>query len=192
MNDSTVHEPLEPFGHDDIATHTEHDHIAGVFPDRATATAAIDRLRALGLGSEHLGLAVHGDDSIVFEHDADHELVHDTEMGALAGAPIGAIAGLAVAALAVPGIGLVGLGGMFAIAGASALWGGLIGGYVGATVGDEGWNAHRDLSYTALEPGEVLVVVCSHGHPDAIREVIEQHSGRVHVIEPSHLGRPDA
>lgn len=192
MNETTADEPRGPFGHDDIAAHAEHDHIAGVFPDRATATAAIDRLRELGLGSEHLGLAVHGGESIVFEHDADHELVHDTEIGVLAGAPIGAIAGLAVAALAVPGIGLVGLGGMFAIAGASALWGGLIGGYVGATVGDEGWNAHHDLSYTALEPGEVLVVVCSHGHADAIREVIEQHSGRVEVVDPAHLGRPDA
>jgi hypothetical protein len=180
-----------PFSPDDIAAHAEHDHIAAVFPDRDTATAAIEHLRSLGLGSEHLGLAVHGDDPVVFEHDEDLDLVRDTEVGALVGAPIGAIAGVALAGLVVPGIGLIGLGGMFALAGASALWGGLIGGYVGAAAGDEGWNAHRDLTYTALEPGEVLVVVCSHGHADAAREAMEQHAGRIHAIDPGHLGRRD-
>lgn len=192
MNDKELGSEQHPFAAADIALHAEHDHIAGIFPDRTTATAAIDRLRELGLGSDHLGVAIHGDDSIVFEHDDDHELAHDMEVGALAGTPIGAIAGLALAGLAVPGVGAIALGGMLALAGASALWGGLIGAYIGAAVGDEGWNAHRDLSYTALEPGEVLVLVCSHGHADAVREVIEQHSGRIHAVDAAHLGRPDA
>ncbi len=189
---SGTEESREPFGLDDIARHAEHDHIAGIFADRDTATAAIGRLRALGLGSDHLGVAVHGDDSMVLEHDDEHELATDMEAGALTGTPIGAIAGLALAGLAVPGIGLIGLGGMFALAGASALWGGLIGAYVGASIGDEGGNAHRDLSYTALEPGEVLVLVCSHGHADVVRDVIEQHSGRLHAVDAAHLGRPGA
>ena len=178
-----------PFSPEDIAAHAEHDHIAAVFPDRHTATAAIEHLQSLGLGSEHLGVAVHGDDPVVFEHDEDRELLRDTEVGALVGAPVGAIAGVVLAGLTVPGIGLIGLGGMFALAGASALWGGLVGGYLGAAAGDEGWNAHRDLTYTALAPGEVLVVICSHGHPDAARDVMAQHSGRIHPIDPEHLGR---
>ena len=181
----------ERFSPDDLAAHAEHDHIAAVFPDRASATAAIEQLRSLGLGSEHLGVAIHGADPFVFEHDEDRELLRDTEVGAIAGAPIGAIAGLALAGLTVPGIGLIGLGGMFALAGASALWGGLVGGFVGAAAGDEGWNAHRDLTYTALAPGEILVVVCSHGHADAIAEVVEQHSGRIHPVDPASLGRPN-
>ncbi len=192
MNDDRTESTRQPFATADIAAHTGHDHIAAVFPSRADATAAIDALRVLGLGSEHLGVAAHSTDSIVFEHDEDAEWVRDTEIGALVGAPVGAIAGLAVAALAIPGIGLVGLGGMFALAGASALWGGLIGGYLGAGAGDGAWNAHHDLAYTALEPGEVLVVVCSHGQSTAIHEVVAAHSGRIHVIEPAHLGAPDA
>jgi hypothetical protein len=192
MHDDGTEQTTGPFSPEDIAAHAEHDHIAAVFPDRATATDAIEQLQALGLGSEHLGVAVHSDDSVVFEHDEDSDLVHDTEVGALVGAPIGAIAGVALAGLAVPGIGLIGVGGMFALAGASALWGGLVGGYLGAAAGDEGWNAHRDLTYTALAPGEVLMVVCSHGHPDAIREVVEQHSGRIHPIDAKHLGRHGA
>ncbi|HSL74706.1 MAG TPA: hypothetical protein VK853_09565 [Ilumatobacteraceae bacterium] len=187
MTDDTIDNG--PFSAEDIAAHAEHDHLAAVFPDRAAATAAIERLLALGLGSQHLGVAAHGDDPVVFEHDEDRDLMRDTEVGALVGAPIGAIAGVALAGLAIPGIGLIGLGGMFALAGASALWGGMIGGYVGAAAGDEGWNAHRDLTYTALEPGQVLVVVCSHGHADTVRDVMEQHSGRIHQIGPNHLGR---
>ena len=171
-----------------MAAHAEHDHIAAVFADRDHATQAVDGLRSLGLGSEHLGVAIHGDESIVFEHDEDDELLRDTETGAAAGISIGAIAGLGLAALAVPGVGLIGVGGMFALAGASALWGGLVGAYLGAAVGEDGWTAHEDLSYTALEHGEVLLVVCSHGHADAVRDVMEQHAGRLQSIPPTHLG----
>jgi len=44
-------------------------HIAAVFGDRAHATEAVDALRELGLGSDHLGVAVRGEDAVVFEHD---------------------------------------------------------------------------------------------------------------------------
>jgi hypothetical protein len=173
-----------PFSPDDIEAHNEHDHLASIFADREHATAAVEELRALGLGSEHLGVAVHGGDTVVFEHDADTEMVHDTGIGAIAGAPIGAIAGIALAALAVPGIGVIGLGGTLAVAGVSALWGGLLGAYTGAAVGEAGWEVHEKLSYTALQQGEVLVVVCSHGHGDAVREVMQRHDGRLHAVEP--------
>jgi hypothetical protein len=173
----------------DMAAHDQHDHIAAVFADRESAAEAVDELRSFGLGSDHLGIAVHSGDVAVFEHDEDEELMRDTETGALLGVPIGAVAGLALAAFAVPGIGLIGVGGMFAIAGASALWGGLVGAYLGAAAGDEGWAAHADLSYTALQPGEILVVVCSHGRADTVREVLERHAGRVHAVDPADLGR---
>lgn len=176
-----------PFSREDIAAHDEHDHIAASFPDREHASAAVADLCELGLGSEHLGAAVHGDASVVFEHDMDSEWPHDVAVGAVVGAPIGAIAGVAMAALAVPGLGVLGLGGTLAFAGASALWGSLLGGYTGATVGDVGWTAHEDLSYAALQPGEVLVVVCSHGHGDAVRDVMRRHDGELRAVEP-HVG----
>lgn len=169
-----------------IAAHTEHDHLAAIFADREHATEAVDELRGLGLGSEHLGIAVHGDESIVFEHDEDRDLARDTAVGATVGMSIGAIAGFGLAALAVPGIGLIGLGGMFALAGVSALWAGTVGAYLGAAVGEDGWSAHADLGYTALQPGEVLVVVCTHGRTDVIHEIMERHGGRPHAIDPRH------
>jgi len=77
----------------DIRAHDEHDHLAAVFSDRDRAAAAVDELRSLGLGSEHLGVAVRGDDTVAFEHDAEADIMHDAEVGAAAGFPIGAIAG---------------------------------------------------------------------------------------------------
>jgi hypothetical protein len=173
-----------PFSSNDVEAHNEHDHLAAIFADREHASAAVEELRAVGLGSEHLGVAVHGGDTVVFEHDEDVEMVHDAGVGAFAGVPIGAIAGIALAALVVPGIGVVGLGGTLAVAGVSALWGGLLGAYTGAVVGEAGWEVHEDLSYTALQQGEVLVVVCSHGHGDAVRGVMQRHDGRLHAVEP--------
>ncbi len=70
-----------------------------------------------------------------------------------------------MAALVSTGIGVIGVGGVLALSGASALWGGMLGGYLGTAVGGVGWDEHQEFGYVALEPGEVLVVVCSHGQP---------------------------
>ena len=171
----------------DVQTHHHdhhgHDHVAAVFADRDHAVAAVDELRSLGLGSEHLGIAVHGDDNVAFEHDATAELLHDAEHGAAVGAPIAAIAGIGLVALAVPGIGPITVGGMLAVTGASAMWGGVLGAFLGASAGASGWIEHEDIGYTALEEGEVLVVVCGHEHADAVREIMRRHDGRLHTIE---------
>jgi hypothetical protein len=183
MTDEAGTAAREGFTPDDLAAHPEHDHLAAVFADRNEATAAVEELRSLGLGSDHLGVAVHGDDAVVFEHDADAELVRDAEVGVAVGAPTGAIAGLALAALTLPGAGVIVAGGMLAIAGASTLWGTLLGGYFGLATGEPGLDTHAAIAEKALEEGEILVVVCSHGHPDAVRDVMERHGGRWRVVE---------
>jgi hypothetical protein len=175
------------FSSDDIRAHDEHDHLAAVFADRPHAEAAVDELRSLGLGSDHLGVAVRSDDTVAFEHDADVELWHDAEIGAAAGVPIGAIAGIGLAAVAMSGVGVIGVGGVLALAGASALWGGLLGTYLGAAAGETGWAEHEEIGYAALGDDEVLVVVCSHGHGDAVREVMRRHGGRLRTIEAGDL-----
>ena len=172
----------EPFTAEDISAHAEHDHIGAVFGDRATAELAVEELRSLGLGSEHLGIAVHGTDPIAFEHDEEVDFGHDVEVGMAAGTPIGVIAGIALASIAVPGIGV---GGILAFSGASALWGALMGGYAGAARGAEGWTEHEEFEDLPLEPGEVMVVVCSHGHADAIAEVVRRHDGRLLTTGPT-------
>lgn len=88
-----LHQP--PFSEEEVRAHQEHDHITAVFSGREAAEA-VEELRALGLGSEHLGVAVQQDPHVAFEHDAHAELIHDTEIGAQAGAVVGILAGLAL------------------------------------------------------------------------------------------------
>lgn len=167
----------------DFDAHLDHDHLAAVFADRAAAERAVVSLRAEGLGSEHLGAVVHDADPVDFEHDADAEMLHDAKVGIEAGAPLGALAGLAVAALAATGVGAIGVGGLLAIAGASAMWGALLGGYIGTTVGAVSWDHHEAFRYLALEPGEVLLVVCSHDRPDVVRAALTDAGGRLISLE---------
>lgn len=187
MNEHAVTSEVGATRSDGTTGHDTHDHIAAVFADRSHATAAVDDLRSLGLGSEHLGIAVAGDDTVAFEHDADREMLHDAEIGAAAGVPIGALAGMGIAGLVVPGLGVIGVGGMLAIAGASALWGGLLGAYFGTTAGETAWVEHEDMGYIPIEGDEVLVVVCSHGHGGEVRDAMERHDGRLRTIEAGKL-----
>lgn len=173
---------------EDIRSHHEHDHVAAIFTDRDDAERAVDALRSLGFGSDHLGIAMHGGEQVVFEHDGEAELTRDAVIGAATGAGFGALAGIALAALALPGIGVIGLGGTLAIAGASSFWGLVLGGYAGTAAGEKGWERHEDISYTALHEGEVLVVVCSHGQTEVVEEVLRRHHGRRHPVEPRSTG----
>ena len=164
---------------DQFDAHLDHDHVAAVFANRRSAEDAVATLRAQGFGSEHLGIAVHDDNRVDFEHDAESEMIHDTEVGVAAGVPVGALAGFIIAAIASTGFGVIGVGGVLALSGASALWGGLLGGYLGTAAGDVAWEEHQDFGYVALEPGEVLVVVCSHGRRDEVRELMMSSGGRL-------------
>jgi len=166
-------------GPDRVRRHRGHDHIAAVFADRPSAEAAVDSLRSLGFGSERLGVAVHEKEPVDFEHDADAELERDVELGMLAGAPLGALGGITIAALAATGVGVLGVGGVLAVGAASAFWGVMLGGYLGAARGTRSWDEHQDFTYTALKPGEVLVVVCSHGRPDEVRAAMTDAGGRL-------------
>jgi hypothetical protein len=114
-------------------------------------------------------------------------VTHDIEQGIAVGAPIGAVAGMTIMALAVPGVGILGVGGILA---AGGITGAFAGSVVGATVAlsvdgrllDEEW----DWEQTPLRPGQVLVVVADHGHPDEVPDVLERHGGHL-VAKPPHV-----
>ncbi len=162
---------------DHTAVHDVHDHVAAVFSDRSSAEAAVADLRAHGLGSEHLGVAVHGTDTVVFEHDDQAEVLHGMETGAVVGAPVGFLAGLALFALVVPGIAVGGILGLSAV---TAGWGAFLGAYAGIGAGDRAGESHAELERLSLEPGEVLVVACRHEPSDDLGSVMERHGGRLH------------
>ncbi len=177
--DATVVERLHesPVSEDEIRAHQQHDHMAAVFHTQEVAEAAVDELRQLGLGSAQLGVAVHAGYRVAFECDAEAELEHDAAVGAGAGAAIGFLAGFALMGLAVTGVGTIGVGGLLALGAASSLGGSILGGYIGVAAGDESLAVHEHLAAAALQPGEVLVAVCSHGHPDTVRQILQRHGG---------------
>lgn len=163
----------------ELRTHARHDHIAAVFDDRTSAQAAVDDLRQLGLGSERLGLAVREGAERAFERDADSDVLHGTEVGAAAGAAIGFLAGLSIAAIAlVPG-GVVGLGGILALGVPTGLGGAVLGGLLGDAVAERAFDEREELAAVPLEPGQVLVAACSHGHPETVETVLERHGGHL-------------
>ena len=169
--------------------HLGHEHRAAIFPDRASAELAVAELRRRGLGSEHLGVAIHHGEAVAFEHDSGAEMMHDAEIGTAAGASLGALAGLALVALSASGIGAVSVGGILALAGSSGMLGGVLGGYLGIAAGSGDWDAHQEARYTHLEPGEVLVVACGHGRVDEVTDALLDAGGRLvesRFTHPTH------
>ena len=167
--------PLDVAG----AEHLTHDHVAAVFPDRHHAESAVEHLRSIGFDSEHLGLAVRSDDAVVFEHDLDAERAHSGAITAGLGAPVGFIAGMGLATLAAP---TLALGGFLALAGIGAGWGAMLGGFLGLSMSDRSASQHAAIEWTHLEPGEVLVAVCTLDRARQVIETMREHGGEVRYV----------
>jgi hypothetical protein len=164
-----------------------HPQIGGVFEDRERAEAAVEDLRRLDLADEHLGVAVHEGQTLAFEKDVETEVAHGMQRGITLGAPIGALAGMTVLAVVVPGVGMLGLGGILATGAATgALAGGFWGAYLGLSASTHVLEEEWDWERLALEPGHVVVVVDQHGHPDDVTEVLRRHGARI-VSRPKHI-----
>jgi hypothetical protein len=127
---------------------------------------------------------VRSTDLIAFEHDEQADMVKDVERSAAEGLPLGALAGLMLVTVAAPGFGV---GGFLALAGAGALWGALLGGFVGVAKGSTGWGAHEDLQNLPLAPGEVMVAVCSHGRAQDVIDTLRFHGGRLVAGENTQM-----
>ncbi|MCB1271159.1 MAG: hypothetical protein KDB31_07040 [Microthrixaceae bacterium] len=165
--------------------HRDHRHIAAVFPDREHAEAAVQELISQGLGSEHLGVAVHGDTHVAFERDEEAVMGSDAVAGTAAGAGLGALAGMALTALVVPGLAPLGVAGLFAVGAASGFGGAMLGGFLGIAAADEAFSAHGEIRETPLEPGEVLVAVLDHGKGDTVEAVLRDNGGTLLTLGPS-------
>ena len=173
----------------DDRTDTVHEpQLGAIFDDRTTAEAAVEDLRRSGLADEHLGVALHEPGSHVFEEEVGAEMAHGLERGIAIGAPIGAIAGMTVLALIVPGVGAWGVGGILAAGGVTgALAGGFWGAYLGLTAEEHVMEEEWDRERVPLQPGQVMVVVDQHGHPDDVKRILRSHGGQL-VAKPPHLG----
>lgn len=162
-----------------------HDHIAAVFPDRGAAEAAVEQLSEMGLGSDHLGVAVRGPEQTVFERNEEAVMARRAGSGLAAGGTLGFLGGMALTAIAIPGLAPIGIGGLFAIGAASGFGSAMLGGYLGIASADRGFHAHREIRSTPLDPDEVLVAVLSHGQRDEIESVMRDHGGTLLTLGPS-------
>jgi len=153
--------------------------VVAVFSDRGAAEAAVDRLIADGFGSEHLGVAVRGEDSVVFEHDDEADSARDVAKGVGVGIPLGAIAGIALISATTGGLGL---GGALAMGGAGAVWGVILGGAAGLAHGEASRTEHEHLLSEHLEPGQVMVVVDSHERIHTVTKTLLAHGGAIRHV----------
>ncbi len=159
--------------------------ITGVYPDKAAAEAAVNRLVAAGFASNTI--------SVILEDTPHHEQLlraetEDAPRGALSGAIAGgAFAAILVGALSLPGIGLIAAGplmGALLAGGAGAAAGGVLGGFVG-----HGLSLQVVQEYeTALAQGHVVLGVHTvHARAAAVRAIMRD-TGADHVSDSVHFG----
>ncbi len=87
----------------------------------------------------------------------------------------------------VSGAGALGVGGILAVGGVTgALGGTYLGAFLGLAAEDHVLEDEWDWDRVPLQPGQVLVVVAGHGHPDTVSDCLERHGGHI-VIKPPHV-----
>ena len=127
----------------------------GVFTTHASARAAIDDLRTMGVSDTDISYLYTNIDGDIKDGHSDSKLGEGTSAGATAGAVLGAIAGFAVANLVLPGVGTLlvagpiatalGLTGVAASTAAGAMTGLAAGGLIGALVNLRESKPDRDV-----------------------------------------------
>lgn len=162
-------------------------HLGAVFTERAAAETAVEELRRLGLADPDLGIAIHRPDGYAFEEDAEVDVIHGVERGIALGAPIGAAAGMTIMALVVPGIGTLGVGGVLAAGGLTGAFGGtFLGAFLGLAAQEHELEEEWDWERVPLAPGDTMVVVAGHDHPDDVEVTLVRNGGRI-VARPQHV-----
>jgi hypothetical protein len=142
-----------------------------VFSDYTSAAAAVEELKAAGLGDSHIGIVASNADGwhkpgggdVDPKHDKDRDGKDDRSEGAATGGGVGAVAGGAVGVaaglgmLAIPGIGPVVAMGWLASLAAGAVAGGAAGGVIGALVESGVSKENAELYAEALRRGGAVV-----------------------------------
>lgn len=154
----------------------------GVFHDRASADAAIDELRALGLGANDVSVVLQGREGVEkFRGWDDGGNYRTDDVSAGEGAAVGGLTGLLLGAglMLIPGIGPVfavgplaaGLAGAVAGGVTGAVTGGIAGGLIDLGVPEE------DARYYERRIGEgsYLVTANCHGRDDEVRDIMRRH-----------------
>lgn len=154
--------------------------VPGVFDTKEAAEAALAELRELGFSDDEMG--------VVVADPIQHRLIDDTvdeaakglKRGLLFGVPIGVLAGIGLVALVAPGVGVIGVGGVLLAGGhAGALWGGIIGAYLGLTAEVHHLEDIEEKYEIPLKPNEILLaVVVDPERADEVCEIMRRNGAR--------------
>lgn len=154
------------------------DLVAGVFKTREQAEAAIGGLLGLGLADDALGLVVPEPGRYPLEDHEAEEIGRGIARGVAIGGPIGGLAGLTLAAVVVPGVGVLGLGGLAFRLVEGGLWGAFAGSFGGlvarvvAGADDERWCE------IPVGSSEILVVARAGAQVGEAHQVMQRHGAR--------------
>jgi hypothetical protein len=139
-----------------LSTDSEAPLVPALFPDRASAEAAVNALRQSGVDMADIGVAVPVPERTRISDESGKEALEGAVAGAAIGGRLGILGGIG---LAVAALGPIGVGGLF-LAGASGLvWGGAVGGLLGVITRVRRRPDVDAWSELALEDQSVLVAV---------------------------------
>jgi hypothetical protein len=101
--------------------------VPAVFPDRASAGAAVEALKQAGVDTTDIGVVVPVRETNRIGEDSEQAVLEGAAVGAALGARLGVVGGIVVAAA----LGPLGVGGLFLAGASGLLWGGTVGGLIG-------------------------------------------------------------
>jgi hypothetical protein len=165
--------------------------VPALFADRKQAEAAIADLRAAGVPNEAIGIVVPDPGTYEVHDPSAREAAAGLVRGVAVGTTVGTLAGIALSAVVFPGVGPLGVGGLFLIGvHAGSLLGAVLGGYGGLVVTVRPHEDHDRFHEIPVGSGEVLVVVDAADRASQVRELLEAAGAECFMDEAERLGPP--
>jgi len=156
---------------------TGQETVVGVFHTAAEAQAAVNRLKALGLTDDQIGV-ISQDKEGTFQEQSEETMAEEgASIGAVTGLGAGALWGIGIAAGVLPAIGPVIAGGTLAAiaasAGTAAAAGGILGAFIGLGIPEE----EAEFYHSEFEHGRTIVTVkCNKDQLAQVHQILDDHN----------------
>jgi hypothetical protein len=139
-----------------LSTDSDAPLVPALFPNRASAEAAVNALHQAGVDLADIGVAVPVPERNRAADESGKEALQGAAVGAAIGGRLGALGGIV---LAIATLGPLGVGGLFLAGASGLLWGGTVGGLLGVVTRVRRRPDVDSWSEVALDDQSVLVAV---------------------------------